>query len=56
MLWVLESEGFFLESLQKQTHYRELLRMVPDDVFLDELAEDLTVSCITHAAKRGSIS
>jgi hypothetical protein len=40
----MECDSFYLESLEKQTRYRDLLRKVPDDVFLDELAEDLTVS------------
>jgi len=42
MLWVMEGEGFYLETLENQSHYRSLLRLVPDDIFLDELAEDLT--------------
>ena len=44
MLWVMNSDGFFIETLQNQTHYRDLLRKIPDEVYLDELAEDLTVS------------
>ena len=40
----MEYDGFFIETLQRLTHYRDLLRKVPDEIFLDELAEDLTVS------------
>jgi len=42
MLWVMESDGFYIESLQKQTQYRTLLCKVPDEIFLDEVAEELT--------------
>ena len=44
MLWVMEYDAFHLETLQRLSRYPDLLRLVPDDVFLDELAEDLTVS------------
>lgn len=44
MLWVMECDGFYLESLQKQTQYLDLLRKVNnDEVFIDEIAEELTV-------------
>jgi len=55
MLWVMEGDGFYIESLEQSSHYRELLRLVPDEIFLDELAEDLTDSVLRNHVTRLSM-
>lgn len=45
IIQVLECDMFLLENLQKHTRYEDFLRqMGGDEVYLDEIAEELTVS------------
>jgi len=55
MIWPMENDAFYVETLQKCTHYNLLVRKVPDDVFLDELAEELSHITRTYIVTRSSL-
>jgi HKD family nuclease len=46
MLWTMAQDGFWIEDLERQQQYQELLiKLGRNPTILQELAEELTVSC-----------
>jgi hypothetical protein len=51
----MEGDSFYLDTLQCQSQYPQLLKRVKDETILDEIAEQLTHVSQVHMVTRASL-